>query len=993
MWWNMSSSNSRAAENTMDTNVAPPASIHDVFISYSRKDTAFARRLDKALREYRPPRDLAVPQRHLRVFLDQEDFTGVEYQGSVAKHLRESAKLVVLCSPHARRSPFVDDEIRRFAESNGVGNIIPILVSGIPNNEAAPGQGDQLAFPAALCAVMDMPLAVDYRALDPARDKVNGGAFHGAWYTTLANIYDTSRDQLEQREKKREARRRRITRSIVAAVMTVLAVALAITVVFWRQAVNQRTIAVARQLAAQAALVRNQRPDLLERTVLLATESLKRAPSLEADLVFRPTLALLARHVSSIAYGQEVADTAFSPDVKYVALGAGDTVRLVELSTGRALHELRTTKPFSAAAFSPDGRYLATASGSVLLSNGDERATQLWDVSSGKELARVRHEEPADHVAFNVDGSQLASRVSNDVLISEVPSGQQRALLHHERTVLAMAFSPRDRLMVTATNDRLLHIWNLDGSGEAMTIAHDDITNAVVFSPDGKYFATSGRTTRVWDVVSGAEVSRAPHVSGESMAFSPDGEILAAASGDLVILSETASGRETARLQHGAAVKQVVFAGSEFVAVASYDDTARIWTIEGQEVTRVPERFANRVAFSGDGRLFASAGSGGTAHLWERTDSREATDVHVTAIPVVSRDGRYLATVHDQRRVIVQDALTGRTVGRFEYDGGVGDAPEAVVFGSTGTAIVAVIADRTVHVVSLGETRELASITDAAPIAGARLSPDAKYLATWNHEKQVRLWALPSGKPVASMPHNDSVERVEFSPDSRRLVTVPVNDSMVFVWDTAGGRQLAQMTFEGTLSDLAFDSGSRYLAAANYERGIVLLWDLTDGHEVSRLAIESPFRVVFSPDGRFVAGGGLDGTVRIWKTGTTDEIARLAHGGQILDIVFSGDAGSIATASGDDSVRVWEAATGSELARIPQRATPLGVQFVDGDQRLLTSTSNGQIRTWLLRAGDQVREACLRVTRNLTREEWRQYVGDEPYEATCSNLPAPTPGS
>lgn len=145
-----------------------------------------------------------VPQRNLRVFLDEEDFTGVEYRGSVARHLKDSARLVVLCSPHARHSQFVDDEIRRFAESNGVDSIIPILVSGIPNNEASPEQQDQMAFPSALCGCMEMPLAVDYRGLDPSKDKPASSAFHGAWYTTLANIYGTSR---ESSSAKRSARR------------------------------------------------------------------------------------------------------------------------------------------------------------------------------------------------------------------------------------------------------------------------------------------------------------------------------------------------------------------------------------------------------------------------------------------------------------------------------------------------------------------------------------------------------------------------------------------------------------------------------------------------------------------------------------------------------------------------------------------------------------------------------------------------------------------
>lgn len=50
----------------------------DVFISYSRRDAAFARRLQMALVGYRPPRDLPVPQRALRIFRDESDFQGAD---------------------------------------------------------------------------------------------------------------------------------------------------------------------------------------------------------------------------------------------------------------------------------------------------------------------------------------------------------------------------------------------------------------------------------------------------------------------------------------------------------------------------------------------------------------------------------------------------------------------------------------------------------------------------------------------------------------------------------------------------------------------------------------------------------------------------------------------------------------------------------------------------------------------------------------------------
>lgn len=59
-----------------DTHSAKARHTHDAFISYSRKDEAFASALEKALEAYTPPKDLKVPQRHLDIFRDKEDFTG-----------------------------------------------------------------------------------------------------------------------------------------------------------------------------------------------------------------------------------------------------------------------------------------------------------------------------------------------------------------------------------------------------------------------------------------------------------------------------------------------------------------------------------------------------------------------------------------------------------------------------------------------------------------------------------------------------------------------------------------------------------------------------------------------------------------------------------------------------------------------------------------------------------------------------------------------------
>ena len=146
---------------------------YDAFISYSRKDSEFARRLERALNAYKPPKGLTVPQRHLRVFRDESDFQGVEYHTSLDRNLREAAKLIVICSPNSARSDYVDDEIRRFAVYRGKDHIIPILVAGLPNNEAKEEEADRRAFPKALVELLPVPLG---KRLPRLRSAIRQGA-------------------------------------------------------------------------------------------------------------------------------------------------------------------------------------------------------------------------------------------------------------------------------------------------------------------------------------------------------------------------------------------------------------------------------------------------------------------------------------------------------------------------------------------------------------------------------------------------------------------------------------------------------------------------------------------------------------------------------------------------------------------------------------------------------------------------------------------------
>src|SRR5262249_20362784 len=107
-------------------------------------------------------------------------------------------------------------------------------------------------------------------------------------------------------------------------------------------------------------------------------------------------------------------------------------------------------------------------------------------------------------------------------------------------------------------------------------------------------------------------------------------------------------------------------------------------------------------------------------------------------------------------------------------------------------------------------------------------------------------------------------------------------------------------------------------------------------------------------------------------------------------IVFSADGNLLANrAMGSKLVSIWHVPTHSELSRIYSPPFPEGDLQFSPEARFLASTAFERTRVWLVQPADLITEACARAVRNLSLEEWKQYVGDEPYQATCPVAPIP----
>ena len=114
----------------------------------------------------------------------------------------------------------------------------------------------------------------------------------------------------------------------------------------------------------------------------------------------------------------------------------------------------------------------------------------------------------------------------------------------------------------------------------------------------------------------------------------------------------------------------------------------------------------------------------------------------------------------------------------------------------------------------------------------------------------------------------------------------------------------------------------------------------------------------------------------------------MTHDATINSVSFSPDGKYVVSGSADETARVWEATSGKEVARMINNSQVSPVAFSPDGKYVVLGSGDGIVRVWLWRPNDLIADACSRVTRNLTRAEWKQYIGDALlYQAVCPNLP------
>jgi len=278
-------------------------------------------------------------------------------------------------------------------------------------------------------------------------------------------------------------------------------------------------------------------------------------------------------------------------------------------------------------AFAPDGK--------TLLAGAWDGSIRLWDVATGKELRQFSgHRGWVWSVVFSPDGRTFASGGKDKIIrIWDTATGKElRRLEGHQTMIGQLAFAPDGKTLASRDWGQSLRLWDAATGREVRRIDPRSGIYSLAFSPDGKLLAYGGaNTTALFDLAAGKEVRqfKAPPRSWfSSLAFSPDGNTLCGYNGNwdfTIYLWDVATGKVLQPLgKLEKSMGRMVFApDGKSMALTGGDHAIHIHeVITRRERCRFqsPDKKPSKLAYSPNGRILAQGSEDITVLLWDMTD-------------------------------------------------------------------------------------------------------------------------------------------------------------------------------------------------------------------------------------------------------------------------------------------------------------------------------------------------------------------------------------
>jgi WD40 repeat protein len=628
---------------------------------------------------------------------------------------------------------------------------------------------------------------------------------------------------------------------------------------------------------------------------------------------------------------------------------------------------------------SPDGRTLAFMEGDGTLRFVDTRTRRVAAppvAVPGQAPCTIAAIVRFDQLDYSPDESRIAIGGCKPVILD---AATHRAIAHMhvapDQVVYGVRFSPDGRtLYVVQHSDRGAIVLRFDGrTGRRLSgLARIRADGFVTATPraDGRAIVTGGSAD-------GSTVVRDPrtlrvlariHAGAQYTALSPDGHtvLLGGADGSVRFADLRTGKVRLASGSHKGVVERGIFsADGRFAITAATDHQIILWDVrhaaESEAFNGHHGRITQLAITRDDSTLYSSALDGeiliwdlnGTRRLERPFPVRVGLD-RLGELPryALSPDGRILVVGRPDGKVGVFDMRTMRRLSLFRVVPGAGVAVAGMAWIPRSDLIV--------------------------------VGGDDGFLAVVDPLRRRVVKRLHG--------HQDHILTPGISADGRLMVTAS-SDWTVRVWSVASGRQMgAPLKFDGGVGDVSMSPNGRRFAVAGIEgtdNPGVQVFDVATHRRVAALSQdESVWEFArFTPDGRYIVGGSVNGWARLWSTKTWQPATRIlgGHSAELDWESISPDGRTLATSGFDGIVHMWDLPTQREVGApppgVPGRLTV--PQFTPDGRSLLALTDAGRAYLWDVRPSAWMRQACMVAGRTLTRAEWHDALPGRPYQPAC----------
>jgi WD40 repeat protein len=904
----------------------PPAESLDVFVSYSRADSDFARKLNDSLQ-----------MQGKTTWFDQESIaSGSDFQQEIYRGIKACDNFLFILSPRSVNSPYCKDEVEYAASLNK--RFVTVLHREVNPSDLHPE----------LAKVQWIDFNQNHRdfnvnfnqlvrTLDTDREHVHS---HTKWLQRAIewDFKDKSADLLLRGSEFAIAQNwlHQTEQHKKQPALTVLQKA------FIEASKNAIVAAEDAEKRRQAEMLRLQEERTKEVEARLAEQ--KKSAKRQKFLLGTVTIALVVTFgVSVLAVNErKKAETAQKGSINSVsrfsfalseagqkfealieAIRAGRQVQKEPHINSDSLIRTRTWAALQAAIYgqafrernrlsghtawvnrvvwSPDSKTLATAS--------SDKTIKLWSVE-GKELSTLKgHTDWVWGIAWSPDGKTLATTSKDKtVKLWSLQGKELSTLTGHTDWVRSVSFSPDGKTIATASSDKTIKLWSMQGKQLSTLKGHTEWVRSVSFSPDGKTLASASgdKTIKLWSVQGKQLSTLKGHTEWvNSVVWSPDGKTLASASGDQTIKLWSVQGKEISTLNgHTDWVAGVVWSpDGKTLASASGDKTLKLWSAQGKELSTLKGHTdeVNSVVWSPDGKTLASASDDKTVKLWSFDGKQLQGHTDGVNSVVWSPDGKTIATGSSDKTVKLWN-LEGKELSTLN---GHTDGVNSINWSPDGKTIATASKDKTVKLWSL-KGKELLTLTGHTDwVWGVSFSPDGKMIATASKDKTAKLWSVQGNELLTFKGHNNEVSRVIWSPDGKTIATAS-GDKTVKLWNLEGKELSTLNGHTSWVNNVVWSPDGKIIASAGDDK-TVKLWNL-ERKELSTLNGHTDWvwGLSFSPDGKTLATSSKDKTIKLWSLQGKELSTLKGHTDGVNNVVWSPDGKTIASASNDKTVIVWK---------------------------------------------------------------------------------------